>query len=98
AATAHVLSDHGAAVVLASRRVENLERVAESGGAHGGHALAVPTDIRDPAACQALIDRSIDEFGQIDILVNNGGGSRMYRLEDWTLDAWENMIALNLRS
>jgi len=98
AATARVLSQHGAAVVLASRRAENLERVAADVSSGGGRAVVVPTDIRDPAACQALIDRAIDEFGQIDILVNNGGGSRMYRLEDWSLDAWENMIALNLRS
>jgi len=97
-AAAHVLSEHGADVVLASRRVENLERVAGEVRARGRRVLVVPTDIRDPAACQALIDRTIAEFGQIDILVNNGGGSRMHALADWTLDGWENMIALNLRS
>jgi len=98
AATAHLLSAHGADVVLASRRVENLERVAAEVEQRGRRALVVPTDIRDPAACAALIARTIDTFGQIDILVNNGGGSRMRALEDWTLEGWEDMIALNLRS
>ena len=97
-AAALVLSEHGADVVLASRRVENLERVAREVESGGRRALVVPTDIRDPAACRALIDRTVEEFGQVDILVNNGGGSRMYELADWTLDAFENMIALNLRS
>jgi NAD(P)-dependent dehydrogenase (short-subunit alcohol dehydrogenase family) len=97
-AAAHVLSEHGADVVLASRRVENLERVAREVGERGRRALVVPTDIRDPAACHALIDRTIEEFGQIDILVNNGGGSRMRALGDWTLEGWDDMIALNLRS
>ena len=97
-AAALVLCEHGADVVLASRRVDNLDRVAKEVRERGRRALVVPTDIREPAACQALIDRTIAEFGQIDILVNNGGGSRMYELADWTLEAWENMIALNLRS
>ncbi len=98
AATARLLSDHGADVVLASRRVENLERVAREVEQRGRRALVVPTDIRDPAACTALIARTVETFGQIDILVNNGGGSRMRALEDWTLEGWEDMIALNLRS
>jgi NAD(P)-dependent dehydrogenase (short-subunit alcohol dehydrogenase family) len=64
----------------------------------GARALVVPTDVRDPAQCQALIDQTIDEHGRIDILVNNAGGSHSYPLESWTVDAWENMLALNLRS
>ncbi len=97
-ATALVLSAHGADVVLASRRVENHERVAGEVRSGGRRALVVPTDIRDPAACQAVIDQTIQEFGKIDILVNNGGGSRMRALDAWTLGDWEDMISLNLRS
>ena len=97
-ATAHVLAEHGAHVVLASRRVENLERVAAEVRERGRRALVVPTDVRKPEDCRALIERTIAEFGQIDILVNNAGGSQMMPLEAWTLEGWENMIALNLRS
>ncbi len=64
----------------------------------GGTPLVVTTDVRKPEDCQHLVDRTIEEFGQIDILVNNAGGSHSYPLESWTLDGWANMIDLNLRS
>lgn len=97
-ATARLLAAHGAHCVLASRRVENLDAVAAEVRAHGRRALVVPTDVRRPADCERLIAETIAAFGQIDILVNNAGGSRMAQLLDWTLEAWENMQALNLRS
>lgn len=97
-ATALLFADAGAPVVLASRKVDNLEKVAAEVRERGGRALVVPTDVRDPAQCQALIDATIREHGRIDILVNNAGGSHSYPLESWTVDAWENMLALNLRS
>jgi NAD(P)-dependent dehydrogenase (short-subunit alcohol dehydrogenase family) len=98
-ATAKVFTEFGArAVVLASRKTENLESVAAEVRELGGTPLVVTTDVRKPEDCQALIDRTIDEFGQIDILVNNAGGSHSYPLESWTLDGWANMLDLNLRS
>lgn len=98
-ATALVFTDFGArAVVLASRKTDNLESVAAEVREHGGTPLVVQTDVRQPEDCQALIDRTIEEYGQIDILVNNAGGSHSYPLESWTLDGWANMLDLNLRS
>jgi len=97
-ATALLFASRGADVVLASRKVENLERVAAEVRERGRRALVVPTDVRKPEDCRALIERTIAEFGRIDILVNNAGGSQMMPLEAWTLEGWENMIALNLRS
>jgi NAD(P)-dependent dehydrogenase (short-subunit alcohol dehydrogenase family) len=98
-ATAKVFTEFGArAVVLASRKTENLESVAAEVRELGGTPLVVTTDVRKPEDCQALIDRTIAEFGQIDILVNNAGGSHSYPLESWTLDGWANMLDLNLRS
>ena len=98
-ATALVLTDYGArAVVLASRKAENLESVAAEVRARGGEPLVVVTDVRKPEDCQNLIDRTMQEYGQIDILVNNAGGSHSYPLDSWTLDGWANMIDLNLRS
>jgi NAD(P)-dependent dehydrogenase (short-subunit alcohol dehydrogenase family) len=98
-ATALVLTEFGArAVVLASRKTDNLEKVAAEVRELGGTALVVATDVRKPEDCQALIDGTIAEFGQIDILVNNAGGSHSYPLESWTLEGWENMLDLNLRS
>ena len=97
-ATALVLAEHGADVVVASRRRENLERVAAEVEARGRRALVVPTDVRDVAACTALVDTTMREFGRLDILVNNAGGSQSRPLEAWDVDGWQNSIDLNLRS
>jgi NAD(P)-dependent dehydrogenase (short-subunit alcohol dehydrogenase family) len=97
-ATALLLADYGAHVAIASRKVDNLERVAAE-IADGGHSpLVVRTDVRDPADCQALVDRTVERWGTVDILVNNAGGSHSYPLESWTVDGWANMLDLNLRS
>lgn len=98
AATAQVLADYGAKVVIASRKVENLERVAGGLRAGGHDCLVVPTDVRDADQCESLIAQSVDAFGRLDILVNNAGGSFAMPFESWTLDRWQNMIDLNLRS
>jgi len=97
-ATALVLAEHGADVVLASRRVENLERVAAEVQARHRRSLVVPTDVRDADACEALVARAVETFGQLDILVNNAGGSHSRALGDWDVDSWQNSIDLNLRS
>ena len=97
-ATAHVLAEYGADVVIASRKVENLEQVAAELDANDHPCMIVPTDVRDADQCEALIARTIDAKGRIDILVNNAGGSWSLPFESWTLDRWQNMIDLNLRS
>jgi NAD(P)-dependent dehydrogenase (short-subunit alcohol dehydrogenase family) len=97
-AAAHVLAERGSRVVIASRKVANLERVAGELREAGRECLVVPTDVRDAEACDALVARAADHFGRLDILVNNAGGSWSLPFEQWTLDKWQNMIDLNLRS
>ncbi|HTD49281.1 MAG TPA: SDR family oxidoreductase [Acidimicrobiia bacterium] len=97
-AAAHVLAGRGARVVLASRKVDNLERVASELRAGGHDTLVVPTDVRDADACEALIAQAVEHWGRLDILVNNAGGSWSLPFEQWTLERWQNMIDLNLRS
>jgi NAD(P)-dependent dehydrogenase (short-subunit alcohol dehydrogenase family) len=97
-ATAHVLSDYGARVVIASRKVEHLEKVAAELGEKGHSCLVVPVDVRNVDDCRRLIDTTVAELGRIDILVNNAGGSHSYPLESWTVERFQNMIDLNLRS
>ncbi len=97
-ATALVFAAHGADLVLASRRRENLERVAAEVEDTGRRALVVPTDVRDPDACTALVDATVAEYGRLDILVNNAGGSQSRPLDAWELDGFHNSIALNLSS
>lgn len=67
------LAGQGARVVLAARRADRLEQLASDCRALGGQALAVPTDVADEAQCQALVARTIDSFGRLDMLVNNAG-------------------------
>ncbi len=97
-ATALVLAEHGVDVVVASRRQENLERVAREVRDRGREALVVPTDVRDADACEALVGSTLDGFGHLDILINNAGGSQSRMLGDWDVASWQASIDLNLRS
>ena len=75
AATARAMGEAGASVVLASRTAEQLEIVAADVRAFGGQALVVPTDVNENANIEALAHATIEEFGRIDIVVNNAGGT-----------------------
>jgi NAD(P)-dependent dehydrogenase (short-subunit alcohol dehydrogenase family) len=65
------LARDGATVVLAARRREQLESVAREVRDAGADALVVPTDLAEPAQRQQLIDRTVEAFGRVDVLVNN---------------------------
>ena len=75
AATARAMGEAGANVVLASRTAEQLEAVAADVRAFGGQALVIPTDVNENANIEALAHATIEEFGRIDIVVNNAGGT-----------------------
>ena len=68
-------AEQGADLVLAARTPDQLEAVAASVRGLGRRALVVPTDVNEPSALQALVERALAEFGRIDVLVNNAGGS-----------------------
>jgi NAD(P)-dependent dehydrogenase (short-subunit alcohol dehydrogenase family) len=61
----------GADLVLVSRTERRLQKMADVVRSHGRRALVVPTDITDEAACRALVDAALAEFGRVDCLVNN---------------------------
>lgn len=75
AATARALAEAGADVVLAARTREQLESVADEVRAFGRRALVVPTDVDDTDNLITLVDKTVEELGGIDIVVNNAGGS-----------------------
>lgn len=98
-ATALQLAKLGARVVIASRTADELQAAADRiAQASGSACLAVPTDVKDEAACVELIERTIAGFGRIDILVNNAGGTRMGRLEDIPTRGWDSIFELNARA
>lgn len=73
AATALELARRGARVVLAARRLAELEAQARSIVDQGGDATAIPTDISDAMQVERLVERTQDAFGKVDVLVNNAG-------------------------
>jgi 7-alpha-hydroxysteroid dehydrogenase len=75
AATARTYAEAGAHVVLAARTKEQLDAVALDVESLGRRAVVIPTDVNDNGAVAAIVDQTIDEFGRIDIVVNNAGGT-----------------------
>ena len=72
-AFAQALAEAGADVALGARRVDRLADTAALVEAAGRRALAVETDVADPASCQALVDATVERLGRVDVLVNNAG-------------------------
>jgi NAD(P)-dependent dehydrogenase (short-subunit alcohol dehydrogenase family) len=93
-----VLAEHGADVVLAGRRPDPLQSTAEEVRKLGNFALAVPTDVTVAEACRDLVDRTISEFGRLDILVNCAGGAETKSIMKWPDDDFENVLALNFKA
>jgi NAD(P)-dependent dehydrogenase (short-subunit alcohol dehydrogenase family) len=91
------LLEDGYSVVLAGRRAALLEQTVHDAGPHREHALAVPTDICDPAAVRALFGTTRDMFGRLDVLFNNAGvAARGVPLEELTVDEWKSVIDVDL--
>ena len=67
------LAEAGADVVCAARSLDQIERTAADIRALGRRAVAQTTDVRESAACDALIKRAVDEFGRLDIMLSNAG-------------------------
>ncbi|QIR35949.1 SDR family NAD(P)-dependent oxidoreductase [Tolypothrix sp. PCC 7910] len=95
-ATAQALAAEGAAVVLAARRGDRLNALAEKIATSGGKALPIVTDVTDEAQVQNLVDKTKTEFGRIDILVNNAGIAAVGAIDGGNTSDWKDMINLNL--
>ena len=96
-ATAVALLREGYSVVLAGRRPDPLKQTADAAGRDGSRALAVPTDVSDPASVRALFDRTKAAFGRLDLLFNNAGtGAPPVPLEDLSFEQWRRVIDVNL--
>ena len=96
-ACALALLREGYHVVLAGRRPEPLARVVADAEGLAGQALAVPTDVTDPASVRALFAQTHDAFGRLDLLFNNAGtGAPAIPLEDLTFDQWQAVVNVNL--
>ena len=96
-ATARLLSAEGARVVLGARRIDRLNALAEELVREGRDALALTADVTDRAQVQRLVDRAVQAYGRIDVMVNNAGLMPHSPLERLKVDDWDRMIDVNLR-
>jgi NAD(P)-dependent dehydrogenase (short-subunit alcohol dehydrogenase family) len=92
------LSNEGAAVVVAARNPARLEEMVKEIKSGGGKAKAIQTDISDHEQVKRMVAQTIDEFGQIDILVNNAASAPNNKADvaDMNLDNWYNTLSANL--
>ena len=87
----------GANVVVASRKPDACEQAAEHLRGLGGQAIGVPTHLGDVDDLAALVQRTVDEFGGIDVVVNNAANALTQPLGEMTVDAWTKSYEVNLR-
>ena len=93
-ALARAYADEGARLVLAARSAERLERVVAA--LPKGRALAVPTDLTDSRQIPELVDRALQRFGCVDILVNNAAVGLFSTLSDMDRMQFQRLFALNV--
>jgi NAD(P)-dependent dehydrogenase (short-subunit alcohol dehydrogenase family) len=96
-AAATALLQNGYRVAFAGRRREPLEAAIAQASAPAGQALAVPTNVADPASVAALFAEVKARFGRLDLLFNNAGiGAPGVNMEELTFEQWKNVVDINL--
>lgn len=96
AAIAKGFAEEGANVVTNSRAKERAETTADEIRENGGTAIAVEGDISNPDEVQALVDAAVDEYGSLDIMVNNAGISVIEPAMEMDPEDWQNVLDVNL--
>lgn len=96
-AAARHLAKKGARVVLAARRAERIEIIANDINDEGGEALAQITDVTRLEEVKNLIDTTVAKWGRIDVLINNAGVMPLSSLDQAKVNEWDLMIDVNLR-
>lgn len=91
---ARTLRAAGADVVVAARRLERIEALASELGSD--HTLAIPVDVREEPAMAALVDRCVERFGRLDVMVNNAGMADRGPAEDESTETFAEVLAVNL--
>lgn len=86
----------GADVVVASRKMENLESVTAEIKKLGRRSFAVAMDVRQEDAVKELVERTVREMGRLDVMINNAGASFRARPEDISPNGWNSVVSINL--
>ena len=96
-ASARHLAAKGARVVLGARRSDRITGLAKELTDAGHEAIAVTTDVTDKQQVKALVDRAIEAFDRIDVMLNNAGLMQLAPLERLKTDEWARMIDANIK-
>jgi NADP-dependent 3-hydroxy acid dehydrogenase YdfG len=96
-ATAIMLAERGAKVVLGARGLDRLEALARRIAGAGGEVGYAQTDVRRREDLTSLVDLACDRYGQLDVLISNAGVMPVSPLDDLRVEDWENMIDINIK-
>ena len=93
---ADALAELGADIVLCSRNLERCQQSAAELAELGARTLALRCDVRQPGDAEAVVDSTIDQFGRVDVLVNDAGTTWGAPAEETPLQGWQKVIDVNL--
>ena len=96
-ATAKLLAKSGAKLVIGARRTDKIEAAAEDMRAEGADVIACTLDVADRASVSDFVTKAVEQFNQLDALVNNAGIAPISDLDDLNVEEWDAMIDINLR-
>jgi NADP-dependent 3-hydroxy acid dehydrogenase YdfG len=96
-ATARLLAENGAVVVLGARREDRIQTLANEITSQGGKALAIVTDVTQHEQVKKLVDAAVEKYGRIDVMINNAGLMPLSPLERLKIDDWNQVIDVNIK-
>ena len=96
-ATALLLAQRGAKLVLGARRSDRLAALADRIVAAGGEAAYAPTDVKRRDDLSKLVELACERYGRLDVLVGNAGIAPTSRLDELRVEDWEEMIDVNIK-
>ncbi|QXU42850.1 SDR family oxidoreductase [Pedobacter sp. D749] len=91
------LAKNGAKVVLGARRTEQLQELVEEIKGKGGEATFTKIDVKNKADLVRLVNTAVEQYGRLDVMVNNAGISQLSRIDELDINGWEEMIDINLK-
>jgi NAD(P)-dependent dehydrogenase (short-subunit alcohol dehydrogenase family) len=97
-ATAILFADEGARVTVAERNSETAPSVADEINKRGGEAVALSVDVSLAGEVKAVVDKTVETFGTVDILINNAGVELKCPVEETEEGDWDRVLATNLKS
>jgi peroxisomal 2,4-dienoyl-CoA reductase len=94
---ARALAEAGAKIAIASRKIENLEPMKQMIESNGGECFAVAADVRDYAAIENAIARTVERFGKIDIVVNGAAGNFLCKAEELSSNGFGTVVDIDAK-